>query len=215
MWAALQTFEKYLKYILLVNRVDARHVKHNITEGLKLARALPIGVHIRERGLKSFRHVAAYGEYRYLDISTVVAGHVLLEFDLAVWDLRRYCQVLDVFGKVLAEVDQRLLEAAQENLRLSDGRPRHTFRIPGGFLEQVLDKKGHPAREGLLWQNACYGSRKRSNVRIRNVMEAHNAPLYLFPEMLDDLLQYVHIPKDLQAGWRRHLEAIRAAPFAS
>src|SRR5204863_1791686 len=98
------------------------------------AEQLPLGVHIRKGGLRFFEHVAAYGQYRYLDVSTFVAGHALLQLDIAVWDLRRYCQVLNVFGKVLPEAEQRLLDAALQNLSCSDGRPRHTFRIPGGFL---------------------------------------------------------------------------------
>jgi hypothetical protein len=49
-------------------------------------------------------------------------------------------------------------------------------------------------------------------VKVRDVMQAFNAPLYMFPEMLDDLLEYVFIPKGHVDAWREHLRVLRADP---
>lgn len=94
-----------------------------------------------------------------------------VDLDLAVWELRRYCQVLNVFGKKLIPVEQQMLDFALEELRLSSSNPRHTFRIPGGYLEEILAKPKHPARDGLVWHNPCYGVRNRKTVKVRNVMQ--------------------------------------------
>ena len=63
--------------------------------------------------------------------------HGNVDIRQAVWELRRYCQVLNVFGKKLIPVEQQMLDFALEALRLSSFSPRHTFRIPGGYLEEM------------------------------------------------------------------------------
>jgi len=101
LWAAQQALEKYLKYLLLVNRIPETEVRHNILSALELPEDLPFKIELRPQSLKFIKHIATYGEYRYLDISYFVRGYVLLDLDMAIWDLRRYCQVLDVRGKQL------------------------------------------------------------------------------------------------------------------
>jgi HEPN domain-containing protein len=213
LWSAQQAIEKYLKCILLLNRIPAKSVRHDIAKALTLVAQLPFKVELCERSKKFIAHVAAYGEFRYLDVSTFAVGHVLVSLDLAVWELRRYCQVLNVFGKKLIPIEQQMLDTALKEIRLSDSRPRHTFRVPGGYLEEVLAKPKHPAREALVRQNPCYGVRARKTIKSRDVMQAFNSPLYLFPEMLDELLQYVFIPSAHVEGWREHLRTIQANPL--
>jgi len=36
-----------------------------------------------------------------------------------------------------------------------------------------------------------------------------NPVLYLYPEMLDELLKYVYVPKKLIGGYRQHLAEIQ------
>lgn len=211
LWSAQQAIEKYLKCILLLNRIRAKNVGHDITVALKLLEKLTFKVELCARSQKFIEHVAAYGEYRYLDVSTFAVGHVLVDLDLAVWELRRYCQVL-VFGKKLIPVEQQMLDFALEELRLSSSNSRQAFRIPGGYLESILDKPKHLARDALVWNNPSYGVRNRKTVRARDVMQAINAPLYLFPDMLDELLEYVFIPKGHADAWREHLRVLRADP---
>ena len=212
MWSAQQALEKYLKYILLVNRVPAADVGHDINAALQLVEQLPWRPVLRPKSRKFLEHIAAYGEYRYLDVSYFVVGYPILELDMTVWDIRRYCQVLDVFGKVLPPVEQRLLEDAHAMLRKSMERPPHEFRLHGGYLEKVIANAKHPSRSALLWQNAFFGNRRRPTVRLRHNLQAANAPLYLYPDMLEELLKYVYIPKDLRNGYREHLRQIVADP---
>ncbi|CAM5796348.1 HEPN domain-containing protein [Rhizobacter fulvus] len=210
MWSSQQALEKYLKYILLVNRIRASKVRHDIIAALALTAQLPFAVQLSDRSREFIDHVGKYGEHRYLDVSSHAIGHVLIDLDLAVWELRRYCQVLVVTDKTLNRVEQRILDTAVVELELSHSRPRHTFRLSGGYLESVLDNPNHPAREALVRQNPCYGVRARKSVRSRHVMQAFNAPLYLFPEMLDELVKYVYVPNE--KGWREYRDAIRADP---
>lgn len=212
LWSSQQALEKYLKAILLYNRIKATNVGHNITTALSLTKDLPFPIELSERSHSFINHVATCGEYRYLDIPYYVEGHLLVDLDLAVWEIRRYCQVLDVFGKVLPPEEETLLKKAQVELSRSLAEPRYKFRLLDGFLEKVLDDRKHSCRTALLWQNAIYGVRKRSTVRVKRHFHAQNPILYLCPEMLDEILKFVFIPKKLEKAYREHLAIIAADP---
>ena len=213
LWSAQQAIEKYCKYILLVNRIKAAAVRHDIQRALELMENARFKVDLSHLSRTFIDHVAEFGEYRYLDVSYAVHGYALIDLDRAVWDLRRYCQVLDVFGKELTAVEQRMLDAARARLRESKEKPPHEFRLLNGYLERVLIDKKHPARAALIWNNAFFGERKRKSVRARKYINAENAPLYLFPHMLDQLLEYVFVPKELVDAYRRHLADVVAGRF--
>ena len=68
------------------------------------------------------------------------------------------------------------------------------------------------AREPLLWQNGFFGKRTRKRIRMKKWFKAHNAPLYLDPQILDEVLKYVYILKDMKAGYRRHAKTVKGLP---
>lgn len=214
LWAAHQAIEKYLKAILLYNRVKAAEVGHDLALALSLAETLPFQIELSSRSRKFIAHLAEVGEFRYIDIPFHVYGHILIDLDLAVWEIRRYCQVLNVFGKVLPTNEQQLLDAAWSDLAASKTEPRHKFRLQNGLLEKFLEEKKHPSRSALLWHNPCFGVRKRAMVRAKSHLNAQNPLLYLYPEMLDELVKYVFIPKKLVTSYRQHLAEIKAGTKA-
>lgn len=210
LWSSHQAIEKYLKAILLYNRIKANQVGHDLAQAMSLTQSLPFQLKISKRTLKLIDHLAEVGEFRYIDVPFYVDGHILVDLDLAVWEVRRYCQVLDVFGKPLPLAEQKLLDAARSDLASSDIEPRHKFRLHGGLLEKIVSDRKHPSHSALLWHNPCFGVRKRATVKARYHLNAQNSLLYLYPEMLDELLKYVFIPKKLVAGYRQHLQEIKA-----
>ena len=212
LWAAQQAFEKYLKYILLVNRIPAKKVKHDIAAAFGLLDDLPFKIELSERGRKFFDHVAAYGPERYLSTSYFVKGFVLLDLDCVVWDLRRYCQVLNVFDGELPPDDQQMLDQAHEALKNIDQHSPHKFRLGAGLLEKILTKKDHPARSALMWRNPFYCTKARKTVIAQDEWYAENAPLYLYPEMLDEVEKYVYLSKPLIKAYRAHLVKVTADP---
>lgn len=212
LWSAQQALEKYLKYILLVNRIPASQIGHDINAALKLLPQLTFVVELSKPSREFVQHVADFGMNRYLENSYFVSGHTLLELDRAVWDLRRHCQILDVFGKALPAVEQQLLAKAKRELDGSASRHPSLFRLHGGLLEEILDNKKHPSRAALIWQNAYFSPRVRRTVAMEMNVHFSNAPLYLFPEMLDELLKFIYLPKPLAASYRKHLEEIQADP---
>jgi len=212
LWSSHQAIEKYLKAILLYNRINASGVGHNLSKAMSLTKRLPFNIELSDRSRKFINHLSACGEYRYIDVLYHVDGHILIDLDLAIWELRRYCQVLNVSGKALPPQEQYLLEKAKADLDRSYSEPRHKFRLQGGFIEKVLEDPRHPSRPALQWQNASYGIRTRKTVRIKYHLYAQNPLLYLYPEMLEKLLKYVFIPKKLAAAYREHLASVEADP---
>ena len=207
LWASQQAIEKYLKAILLYNRVKATKVKHDIKEALRLTKELPFKIELSSRSQKFLALIAAYGEFRYLDVPFHVYGHVLIDLDLTVWELRRYCQVLNVFGKDLPTEEQTLLNEAHARIAASNTEARHKFRLHNGLLESIIVNRSHPSREALLWQNPCFSARKRSMVRVKNHFNAQNPHLTHYPQMLEELLKYVFMPKKIADAYRAHLAA--------
>lgn len=207
LWSSQQALEKYLKAILLYNRVEATKVRHDINEAMRLAAGLPFKIELSKRSQKFFDLIAAYGEFRYLDVPFHVYGHVLVDLDLTVWELRRYCQVLNVFGKALPAEEQALLDEAHKRLAASTTEPRYKFRLHNGLLESIIAKRSHPSRAALLWQNPCFSARKRSTVKVKNHLNAQNPHLTHYPQMLDELLKYVYMPKKIADAYRVHLAA--------
>ena len=89
LWSSQQAIEKYLKAILLYNRIEAKNVKHDISAAMSLTNKLPFAIELSERSQKLVEHIAVCGEYRYIDIPYHVEGYLLIDLDLAVWEIRR------------------------------------------------------------------------------------------------------------------------------
>ncbi len=212
LWSAQQAIEKYLKAILLYNRINATKVFHNIALALSLTKELKFNFELSSRSQLFINHISQCGEYRYIDVPYFVEGLLLVDLDLAVWETRRYCQVLEVFGNVLPPQELALLTAAKVDLSQSSANSRHKFRLHGGLLEKILDDRKHPSRPALLWQNAVYGVRKRRTVRVKSPFHAQNPLLSLRPEILDELKKFVLIPNKLASAYRAHLASIESDP---
>lgn len=189
LWASQQAIEKYLKCILLLNRIRASNVRHDLGAGLpaintsgKLMLDLP------QKTKNFIKYLDQYGRFRYLEISNVASGEDIVLLDRAVWELRRFCT----------------LDVAAHQVTLRDGFPVPKVRLPGGCLEEIIDRPAHPAREPLLWQNGFFGKRVRRRVKVKGWRRASNAPLYLNPQILDEVLKYVYLPKELKVAYSTH-----------
>ena len=82
--------------------------------------------------------------------------------------------------------------------------------ITGGWLEQVIDKRTHEGREALLWKNLFFGRSRGKSVRLNTHEEAGNSPLFLYPEIVDEVAKYVFLPEEVKVAYRE-LRAQRLA----
>lgn len=189
LWASQQAIEKYIKCILLLHRIPGRRVRHNLGAGLSaIKHSGKVTLNLTEGTQKFIDYLDQYGVFRYLEVSTHAFGHDLVRLDRSVWELRRFCT----------------LAPGPRQAILRDGFPAPKVLIPGGYLEAIIDSPKNRARESLLWQNAFFGKRVRKMVKINAWLRATNSPLYLNPHILDEVIKYVYLPKDLEAGYRLH-----------
>ena len=189
LWSSQQAIEKYLKCILLLHRIPASRVKHDLRAALeKISSSGKIDLNLKAPTRQFIEYLDDFGCFRYQEISNHAYGGDIVTLDRAVWELRRYCSHI----------------SEHKDIALQQGVKAPKIRIPGGYLETVIGSNDSPAREPLLWQNGFFGKRTRKHVKIRNWASFTNSILYLHPEILDEILQYVHLQKDLVTGYRTH-----------
>jgi hypothetical protein len=189
LWACQQTIEKYLKCILLLNRIPARDVNHNLSAALTAVKnSGKLTLILTGPTQKFIQQINTFGRFRYFEIPNFASGEQIIALDRTAWELRRYCT----------------LSLAQRQIMLVDGYPAPIVRLVAGFLEQVIDDNANPARAPLLWQNAFFGVRRRKRISVYTWSKMKNSPLYLHPEILDEVLKYVFLPKDVITVYRSH-----------
>jgi HEPN domain-containing protein len=194
LWASQQAIEKYLKCILLLNRIPDADVRHDLTAALiKVYSSGNIALDLKLPTKEFIEYIDTYGRFRYLEASPVSFGNHIVMLDRTVWELRRFCT----------------LDEGPRQLHLRHGDPAPKIRLEGGELEKIMDDPRSPAREPLLWQNAFFGKRARRRVRARAGFTAINSPLFLNPRILEEVLKYVFLPAEIKAAYR---EAARKTP---
>jgi len=196
-WQALQALEKYLKAILLYNRIKAKDINHDLKKALKHSQKLPFDLNLSPSTEELIKHIDNFGKFRYLETSYFTHGPKLVQLDRAVWEIRRYCRVLNYELKLSDGSFKSMLELELENIENSINHSPHKFRITGGALEKILDQKDNTARPALIWQNGFFSGKARKFVKSPAHFHAVNAPLFLHPEILDEVLEYIFIPKDV------------------
>lgn len=204
-WSGLQAIEKYLKAILLFNRIKAKDVNHDLARALHYAKKLPFDLNLSTSSTELIDHLDTYGRFRYLESSFHVHGPKLVQLDKTVWEIRRYCRVLDYELKLSDGRSKRMLDLELTRIGNSEKSPPHQFQLQGGMLEKILEKKDHPARKALVWQNGFFGSSVRRRVRMVQHFHATNAPLTLHPEILEEVLKYVYLPKEVVVAYQEVL----------
>lgn len=197
LWSSLQAIEKYLKCVLVLNRIPAPR-GHDLAEILQVfEKNKKFEMRLTEATREFLLYLDTYGRHRYYETPYYTKGHELISLDRAVWEVRRYARVMDysINGSDGKEIHMLRHEiAANES---AEKRSPHRFAIIGGRLESIIAKREHPSREPLLWQNAFFGRKPRKTVTLPGRMEAGNSPLSLHPEILDEVRKYVWLPKDV------------------
>jgi HEPN domain-containing protein len=202
LWSAQQALEKYLKCILLLNRIPARNVGHDLSKALALLEShKAFTFRLSPETLKFIEYVDSVGRYRYFEASYYLRDFEILQLDKAVWEIRRYAEChdywLQAFGKLV-----HMLPFGLAKIQEAENAPPARFVGVDGELEKIIADRKRAAREALLWQNAYFGTRARKMVRLVRHLHGSNSPLFLHPEILDEVQQYVLIPKAVEAAYR-------------
>lgn len=204
LWSALHCLEKYVKCILVLNRVKA-HKGHSVLPGIeRMKQHGKFELDLSADTLEFIKNLEDDGaEYRYYEVSYDIQPFDIVRFDRAVWELRRYCQpldrdILDTNGNTV-----NLLTHELDRVLRAKAKHEKGTCVIGGILEIIVEKKGHPAREALIWNNLFFGSSRRKVVKMRPDWEAGNSPFFMHPEIIDEVIKYVYIPNDIAEGVRQ------------
>ena len=95
-----------------------------------------------------------------------------------------------------------------ERIKQSRNEPYHKFTIIGGELENIIQKKNHPSRAALIWQNAFFGEEKSKDVEIRQLSVSENAPFDMYelePELFKKLKEYIKLPRRIVKAYNARL----------
>jgi HEPN domain-containing protein len=196
LWASQQALEKYIKAILLLRRIKRPKPTHSLKD---LMSALESHFRLQLSGeTRAFIElIEAWDVDRYFIYPYGTDGLELIQLDRAVWEIRRYCitysRRLSPLGTPLEEMDIRNIEEAFN-------RPPQSYRsrVPG-FLDQVMNDRKNPSRPALIWKNLYFGANTRTSLRsFKQTMLMHNSTLALHPEILDELRQYIFVPKEAE-----------------
>lgn len=211
LWSSLQAIEKYLKYILLVNRVlkPKERLGHNIVAARDLIHSsttLKINF-VNPRCEQYFQLVNDVGANRYLEVSQYSMQDHLHLLDTAVWSIRRFCTVL----QYALPDGKTALPFELQKINYAETRPHHEFYLQGGKLEKIAkDIENDFLKQGLLWQNMEYDDPKNWPNTFEYRTNFTNAPLWLHPEIIDDVINYVFIPSELIKDYRKHAADIKS-----
>ncbi len=189
-WASQQALEKYIKGILLFRRIPYTKRTHSLTKLLeKLERIFPLDLSAGARRFITF--IDEWDVDRYFTFPYLSDGDELFKLDEAVWEVRRYCIPVDKRvspqGTPAEELDLRYVESARD-------RPPQIFRttVPG-VIEHELDPNS-PAYKALTWKNLYFGNPRRKSVRYAPKSTSHNSPLFSYPEIIDELKNFIYVP---------------------
>jgi HEPN domain-containing protein len=188
LWSSQQAMEKYLKCIILMNRIEHPNKRwHKPSVGLQAIEQsgkLSLGLTAPTRDFLDY--LDRYGEVRYFEVSYTASMCDLVKLDRAVWELRRFCT----------------LATEPRMAVLGHHEPVPKVRLERGRLEAILDTRDHPARRSLLWENGFFGGRRRDVVRLPNRFEVKNAPLDMHSHIVEEVSKYVHISKRSKGALR-------------
>ena len=202
LWSSLQAIEKYLKCVLVLNRISAKQ-GHNLAKILKaFEKNKKFDIRFTEETRKFLVYLDTYGRHRYSETPYYTKGQELISLDRAVWEVRRYARSMDYSIKTLKGTDVNLLAYEIEANELAEKHPPHRFTIMGGRLESIIANGDHPSREPLLWQNAFFGRKHRKKITLPYRSEVRSAPLSLHPEILEEILKYVYLPSDVIGAYQ-------------
>jgi hypothetical protein len=130
LWLAHQTIEKYLKCVLLLNRIVATRVLHDLVRALDcLRKGAKFELRVSKRTQELIEWLNNSGRFRYFEVPYYVFGPEGILLDKAVWEIRRYCAVIDYHVDLPDGTRKQMLPLELDKIAQSEKRPPHEFSL--------------------------------------------------------------------------------------
>lgn len=203
LWSALQAIEKTLKAILLQNDRSAQKLSHNLSKALaRVEDIADLEFEIPAEVREFIGYLDRYGQNRYLERGFYLRGLELVALDKAYWYVRRHCIHARAHAHV-AKRDEAEILAGQARYYRSRAHldAPHRFRLPFGYLEDVLaGKKGTEQYRALVWKNIFFGKRDKGTFELRPLSWMASPAHFRHPEVFPDLAKVIDFPPDVRAA---------------
>ena len=191
---AQQTIKKYLKGILLLNKLPIKNT-HNLDCLIDDCKKKHFDVN--KETIDFIKEINHMETIRYLTYSTSFHGNILYDFDQAVWDIRKFAQ-----------------NDTKRILKLRKIKPSNIYAIHhvlfSGKLEKVIDKTSKQyklQRSNLIWNNPFFLKQK---VKIATASRFWaKIPPYFSGSDSENIQtykaikEYVHLPKDIHSYFKK------------
>lgn len=203
LWSSLHCLEKYGKCILLLNRIDGKNIKHELSSSLRrINNSGILKIELPEESLKFIERLESCARFRYLEVSWYNLEHDIIRLDMTVSIIRRYCQVLNYSIKNIHQEDVNLFEINMKEIKDAELSKLKKTCIFNGVLENTIKEKTNLARSALVWKNLYFGPSTRKGVKMKSFWKSENAPLYLHPELIDEVTKYIFLPDEIIKGYQ-------------
>jgi HEPN domain-containing protein len=205
LWSSLQAFEKYLKAILLFNRVSSKGISHDLLKGLERVENInDIPFSFPDDVKEYINYINDYGTNRYLEYHSYLRDRALLKLDKSIWHVRSYCfymrgQLKTSKGKTveLLPFNLKKIETAHKE------KLWYKYSIRGGLLEDII-KKRKSAYNALIWHNFYYGKRQKGLIKKHpNHMSSVNPTLTMHPEVFEELDKLVTFSREVREHYKK------------
>lgn len=195
LWASLQGIEKYLKAILLLNRISYKSTKHDLVDLLqKVENIKGLKFSLPKEIKKFIEYISTYGDNRYFDRSYYLDYSALRLLDETVWHIRPYCFCTTLCICNSTKCDKMTTmqgcrsnspNEVQRKLKCLRKKQHLSYKYFGGFLREVIEKR-LSSYDDLVWKNCFFGRVKKKNNLFRRVGYSAN-PTYLVGNVRYDL----------------------------
>lgn len=205
LWSALQAIEKTLKAILLQNDRSARRLSHDLSKALaRVEGIIDLEFELPTDVREFIGYLDRYGQNRYLERGFYLRGLELIALDKAFWYIRRHCVHARAHARAARRNEAEILAGQARYYRSREHLDApHRFRLPSGYLEDVLaGKKGAEQYRALVWKNVFFGKRDKGAFDLRPLSWVASPAHFRHPEVFADLAKVIDFPPDVRAALR-------------
>ncbi|MDP8800903.1 HEPN domain-containing protein [Serratia marcescens] len=200
LWMAQQAVEKYLKAILIYNGIETQHLSHHLKKSINKIIEIPgMTLDLSTDVLNFITYLDHQGPNRYLEKEMYTHGDELLKLDKCVWEIRRYCKVLNYSINLREGESVNLFKNEIEIIhRWKASKNKHLFKINNGYLEMVLEsksKKYKMQKEMIIWKNFYYGKIKKNSIQWERSIKTIIPTQIVHPEGIEVIRKLVKLPK--------------------
>lgn len=193
LWLSHQAIEKYLKCILLINRIPVTSATHDLGKLLRKIQTINF-IEFEGKAIEFVERINKIGNNRYFNLSYhILSDYIDIELlNSSVYNIRCYCRPLDYDVTLPSGENRNMIEPEIANIKNGCGS-----YIYGGFIENVLSNQGHPSRNFLLNNNSFFNCGSQDTIQRSSFSQRCLAPVDIHPEIIPELRKYIYLPRDV------------------